>query len=174
MRKSNTKDHARGLLPVLLVMMFAVAAHAHAHERKEAFDPSKVEQKAFGKAGDPRKAVRTIKVAMDDNMRFTPDAISVAQGETVKFVASNRGGMLHEMVIGTMQELQEHAALMKKFPDMEHEEAHMLHVKPGSQGTIVWTFNKPGEFHFACLIAGHFEAGMVGRIRVAATGSRIR
>jgi uncharacterized cupredoxin-like copper-binding protein len=49
---------------------------------------------------------------------------------------------------------------------MEHDEPHMAHVKPGKSESLVWTFNKPGEFDFACLIAGHFEAGMVGKIKV--------
>jgi plastocyanin len=29
-------------------------------------------------------------------------------------------------------------------------------------------FNRPGEFDFACLIAGHYQAGMVGKITVTA------
>ena len=78
----------------------------------------------------------------------------------------NRGNILHEIVIGTPQELEEHAALMKKFPEMEHEAPYMLHVPPGKSGEIVWRFNRPGTFHFACLIAGHFEAGMVGVVVV--------
>jgi uncharacterized cupredoxin-like copper-binding protein len=41
-----------------------------------------------------------------------------------------------------------------------------VHVAPGKTGEIVWQFTKAGEFHFGCLVPGHFEAGMVGRIRV--------
>jgi uncharacterized cupredoxin-like copper-binding protein len=41
-------------------------------------------------------------------------------------------------------------------------------VDAGQSGEIVWTFNRVGEFEFACLIAGHFQAGMVGTITVAA------
>ena len=75
--------------------------------------------------------------------------------------------MLHEIVIGTSEELKVHAEMMKKFPNMEHDEPYMAHVAAGKQGEIVWTFNRPGDFEFACLIAGHFEAGMRGTIRVA-------
>ena len=49
-----------------------------------------------------------------------------------------------------------------------HSAPHMAHVKPGNTEEIVWTFNKPGEFNFACLIAGHMEAGMIGKVTVAA------
>jgi len=31
---------------------------------------------------------------------------------------------------------------------------------PGKTGEIVWHFNRAGSFEFACLIAGHYEAGM--------------
>jgi uncharacterized cupredoxin-like copper-binding protein len=74
--------------------------------------------------------------------------------------------MLHELVIGTRKELEEHAALMLKFPNMEHDEPYMSHVARGATGQIVWTFNRVGEFEFACLIPGHFQAGMVGTITV--------
>jgi uncharacterized cupredoxin-like copper-binding protein len=103
-------------------------------------------------------------------MRFTPDRIEVRQGETVKFVVRNSGKVMHEFVIGTKKELDEHAALMVKFPNMEHDEPYMAHVPPGKTGEIVWTFNRAGEFEFACLIAGHYQAGMVGKIMVRAAG----
>jgi uncharacterized cupredoxin-like copper-binding protein len=143
-------------------------AHAHddAHVTKKAFNPATAEQKTFGKAGDPKKSTRVIRITMNDNMRFAPNTITVKQGETVKVIVANKGRILHEMVIGTAHELQEHAAMMKRFPGMEHDEPHLAHVKPGKSESLVWTFNKPGEFDFACLIAGHFEAGMVGKIKV--------
>lgn len=102
---------------------------------------------------------------MSDSMRFTPDRIQVKQGETVRLSIRNEGQVMHEFVIGTKKELDEHAALMMKFPGMEHSEPYMAHVAPGKTGEIVWTFNRAGEFDFACLIAGHYQAGMVGRSR---------
>ena len=42
----------------------------------------------------------------------------------------------------------------------------MTHVRPKKTGEIVWQFTKPGEFHYGCLIPGHFEAGMVGKLTV--------
>jgi uncharacterized cupredoxin-like copper-binding protein len=103
---------------------------------------------------------------MSDAFRFTPSNVSIKTGETVKFLVSNSGKQLHEMVLGTPQELKEHAELMRKFPNMEHAEPHMAHVRPGAQGEIVWQFDKAGEYQFACLIPGHSEAGMVGRLVV--------
>jgi uncharacterized cupredoxin-like copper-binding protein len=123
------------------------------------------EQKPWGIAGDP-KGARTIEIRMSDDMRFRPDRIEVRQGETVRLVIRNGGKVLHELVLGTPAELQEHAALMKKFPKMEHDDAFMTHVKPGGTGQLTWNFNRAGTFQFACLIPGHFEVGMVGTVVV--------
>jgi uncharacterized cupredoxin-like copper-binding protein len=143
------------------------SAHGDMSHAKTTFNAAETEQKEFGIAGDPAKVARTIELAMTDNMRFTPNRLKVRQGDTVKFVVTNKGTTLHEIILGTARDLKEHAEMMKKFPDMEHDEPHMAHVKPGTSGEIIWTFNQPGTFDYACLIAGHFEAGMIGKITVS-------
>ena len=105
---------------------------------------------------------------MTDDMRFSPDRIEVRQGETLRLVLQNNGKLMHEFVIGTKKDLDEHAALMVRFPGMEHDEPYMAHVAPGKSGEVIWNFNRAGEFNFACLIAGHYSSGMVGKIKVAA------
>jgi uncharacterized cupredoxin-like copper-binding protein len=124
------------------------------------------EKISLGTPGDPKKATRAITVDMSDKMRFTPAEISIRQGETVKLVVKNSGKTMHEFVLGTMNALKSHAELMKKFPDMEHDEPYMAHVAPGTAKTIVWQFTQPGTFNFGCLIPGHFESGMVGKVEV--------
>lgn len=124
------------------------------------------EQKPWGIAGDPKKVDRVIRIKMTDDMKFTPNVISIKTNETIRFEIQNAGKVMHEMVIGTKQELDQHAAMMKKHPNMEHDEAYMAHVAPAKSGSIVWRFNQEGDFDFACLIAGHYDAGMVGKIRV--------
>jgi len=144
----------------------AAFAHGDAkHGAAKAAPIDKVQQE-WGIAGDPRAVTRTIPITMTDEMRFMPDLIDVRLGETIRFVHRNTGKMLHEMVIGTKAALDEHAELMKKFPGMEHDEPWMAHVPAGGSGEIVWTFNRPGSFDFACLIPGHYQAGMTGRIVV--------
>lgn len=157
------------LATVLLGSSLGAAAHEGEDHKKKA-GPVKKEQKDWGIAGDAKAAKRTVELVMSDNMRFTPDKIEVKQGDTVKFVVKNSGKVMHEIVIGTKTVLDEHAALMVKFPKMEHDEPYMSHVAPGKVGELVWTFNRPGEFDFACLIAGHYQAGMVGKIKVVAAG----
>lgn len=161
---------------VLLASFLAAPGVAFAHgeaDQKGGNKPMAVkkEQKDWGIAGERRAAKRTIQVGMVDTMKFSPEKIEVRQGETVRFVLKNNGKIMHEMVIGTKKILDDHAALMMKFPNMEHDEPYMAHVAPGKTGEIVWTFNRPGEFDFACLIAGHYQAGMVGKIHVAATAA---
>jgi uncharacterized cupredoxin-like copper-binding protein len=151
-------------LVVLATMLAAANAHDAAPHANKSAAPA--QQQTFGIAGDAAKVDRTVMVSMSDTMRFTPASIDVKRGETVKFVVKNGGKLLHEIVIGTMKDLKEHAALMMKHPGMEHDAPHMAHVQPGKTGSIVWHFNRVGEFNFACLVAGHLEAGMVGTISV--------
>jgi uncharacterized cupredoxin-like copper-binding protein len=143
-------------------------AHGEAKPENKAARAISTEEKPFGREGDPKRISRTVSVDMNDKMRFTPAELTVRQGETIRFRVKNSGEVMHEMVLGTMQELKEHAELMRKHPGMEHDEAYMAHVAPGKTETVVWKFTKTGEFHYGCLVPGHFEAGMIGRIRVVA------
>jgi uncharacterized cupredoxin-like copper-binding protein len=177
------------LAGILGLSAATVWAHGEGgHGKPKAIDYSKAEETPFGRAGNPKKANRTIRVGMNDTMRFLPTAsaareartdvhkgdtlhamsgdLVVKKGETVRFIVRNDGKVMHEMVIGTMKELKEHAELMRKFPNMEHDEAYMSHVAPGKEGEIVWQFTRAGEFHYACLIPGHMEAGMIAKITV--------
>ena len=124
---------------------------------------------ALGKPGDPKKVTRTVEVGMSDTMRFSPASIAAKKGETLRFVVKNNGKLKHEMVLGTVKELKEHAALMQKFPEMEHADPNQVSVEPGKTGELIWQFTKTGTFDFACLQPGHFEAGMVGKVSVAGT-----
>lgn len=121
---------------------------------------------ATGQPGDPAKVSRSVAVAMNDTMRYTPDRIAVKRGETIKFVLANNGKLPHEMVLASVKELKEHAAMMKKFPEMAHAEPNMVTVAPGKTGEMIWRFTKAGTFEFACLQPGHFEAGMIGKVAV--------
>lgn len=130
-------------------------------------------QTDWGIAGDADKVSRTVRIQMTDDMRFAPDTIAVKLGETIRFEVVNAGKVMHEMVIGTQTELDTHAAMMLKHPNMEHDEPYMAHVAPGSSERLVWQFNRVGAFHFACLIPGHYQAGMTGRITVSKTGAAL-
>lgn len=159
------------LLIALLAAAASPAALAHgdgkAHADKAAAVVSVYEQTDWGIAGNAKAVSRTITLRMSDTMRFTPDVIKVRKGDTLRLRMHNDGKLMHELVIGTKAVLEEHARMMERFPNMEHDEPYMAHVAPGETGEIIWKFNRAGNFDFACLIAGHFQSGMVGRIVVS-------
>ena len=156
---------------VAVSLAASTVAFAHGeekHGKPPRPKPLSMEEHSFGRQGDPAKATRTVKVDMSDAMRFSPAEVRVKQGETIRFVVKNGGKVMHEMVIGNLAELKAHGEMMKKFPNMEHDEPYMAHVPSGREQEITWMFTKAGEFHFGCLVPGHLEAGMIGRIVVAA------
>ncbi len=157
----------RRTLIVWSTLGFLAVAHGHgSQDHAKAQDAVLKEQMDWGIAGEAKAVRRTIDVRMGDDMRFTPRRIEVRLGETVRFRVRNTGRVMHEFVIGTQAENAKHADLMLKFPDMAHDEPFMAHVAPGETGAVIWAFNRAGTFEYACLIAGHHQAGMVGTLHV--------
>jgi len=144
--------------PAMAMSAAALAAGQHAGGHGQPMQ--------HGQPGDPAKVDRVIDMTMNDTMRFTPDRITVKAGETVRFVLKNVGKVPHEFVIGPMDELREHAEMMRRMPGMKHDEPNSITLEPRQIGGVVWQFDRPGTVDFACLIPGHFEAGMVGKVRV--------
>ena len=132
----------------------------------QAYSDSGEGSAVVGKLGDPGKVSRTIEITMVDN-RFKPAEIKVKQGETVKFVLRNTGKKKHEMMIGSMAQLDKHAKMMKKFPDVEHPDPNLVSVDPGKSGELVWQFTEIGTVDFACPRPGHFK-GMRGKFEIEA------
>lgn len=166
--KPDSTCMRRAMPALLLLAACAAPAWAHgdkAHAPKSAA-PISAEQHPWGRQGDPARARRTVRVDMADTMRYTPDRLQIRRGETVTFEVHNRGRVMHEFVIGTREELQRHAELMKRFPDMEHDAPYMAHVKPGARERITWQFTEAGSFLAGCLIPGHWEAGMQATLTV--------
>jgi uncharacterized cupredoxin-like copper-binding protein len=159
-RTLNVRSAARFAV-VLLLGSIALAHDARAHDVHEAF--------SAGKPGDPTKPSRTVKIVMGEDgktMTFEPSRIEVHKGEQIRFVLFNDGSVNHEFVLATTEENRKHAALMKKFPNMEHDDPNAKRVSPLNQSEIFWSFVRTGEFEFACLIPGHYEAGMHGIVIV--------
>jgi uncharacterized cupredoxin-like copper-binding protein len=148
------------LSSVQISPLLAAAEHAgHAAHTATA-------EKIWGTPSAANKAQRTVEIRMNDQMRFVPSVLDVQAGETVRLVFHNDGQLLHEFVMGHKAQLDAHAAMLLQQPGMSHAGMDMLHVEPGGQGELTWTFSRAGEVDFACLIAGHYQAGMVGKINV--------
>jgi uncharacterized cupredoxin-like copper-binding protein len=157
----------RTLRPLTLIAVLALSSAAFAGGTHGGGHGHDSDETAIGKPGVASKASRTVTVEMTDNMRYTPAEIQVKQGETVRFIVKNKGQVKHELSFGTQQELLEHLEQMRKFPDMEHDEPSKVTLAPGKQGEIVWQFTKAGTVNFACLMPGHYEAGMKGQVKVS-------
>ncbi len=168
------------ILAALALTPIAASAHDDAHQgMMQGMMPGMMHGKAegehsedgghaqgVGKPGDPDNVSRAIQVEMTDDMKFTPAKIDVKRGETIKFVVRNAGQIKHELVIGSMAELKQHAELMRKMPGMEHADSNQVTLDPGKSAELVWQFTEPGTVDFACLQPGHFEAGMMGTVSV--------
>lgn len=151
------------LATVLLVAAVSSVApfSARAHEAHSHY--------SAGEPGDPKKSARTVKVAMIEEgkkMLFEPAVIEVKRGEQIRFVLMNGGIEDHEFILATQQDNRKHAKEMKKFPEMEHDDPNAKRLSPFNTAEIVWKFTKRGEFEYACLIPGHLEAGMLGKVIV--------
>lgn len=151
---------ATGFFAALLSMGLAAPYYAHAHEG---------EHFSAGEPGDPKKPFRTVQVTMhegDGTMGFSPATLNVKKGEQVKFVITNGGALAHEFILANEKDNLKHAELMKKYPDMEHDDPNGKTVQPNGHSEILWRFSKAGTFEYACLIPGHREAGMIGKVTV--------
>lgn len=133
----------------------------------------------IGQEGDVTNIDRVINISMDE-MRFDPATIDVEKGETIRFVISNDGRMVHEFNIGTDQMWSNHEAEMRKMMQRGmmtgralnhdrmreagtmHDDANSVLLEPGETAEMVWTFSGSAEIGFACNVPGHRQAGMVG------------
>ena len=163
------------------------AALGHAHGSEDSHD-----QSANALMQSAMEVTRTIQVDMNDSMRFTPDVLQVAAGEAVKLVVHNSGKLPHEMVLGSEAALKAHAVEMQKLAGKStgqasghasgHADEHHhgagndfieLSVNPGETKEWVIRFDKAQTLQMACLIPGHFEAGMKGQLRVENKGPAV-
>jgi uncharacterized cupredoxin-like copper-binding protein len=127
------------------------------------------EHYSAGVPGNSKMPARVIEVTMRDDdgkMAFVPDHIDVKKGEQVRFIIKNQGALKHEFTLASVSDNNKHAELMKKYPDMEHDDPNAKSIDPGKTAEIIWRFSKGGTFEFACLIPGHREAGMRGIVTV--------
>lgn len=169
--------HPRSPVPTLPALLAAAALalsapalasgdHAGGHDHGAGAGGG--DASAIGRPGVAAKVSRTLNIDMSDAMRFTPAQLSVRPGETVRLRVRNTGQVPHELTLGRAQDLLAHRDQMARHPGMtHHDEPGQLTLAPGQQGEIVWQFTQPGSVPFACLIPGHFEAGMKGVIQVA-------
>jgi uncharacterized cupredoxin-like copper-binding protein len=140
----------------------------------------------IGAPGDPEKVDRTVEIAMDE-MSYTPASVEVAAGETIRFVVSNEGRLVHEFNLGTpdswaahedeMQVMMQKGMMSMRRVDhekmqemgMAHDDPNSVLLEPGESAEIVWSFPEDGRIGYACNVPGHLEAGMKGEVELEAS-----
>lgn len=153
---------------IAVLAIAPAAAHGHGgHGGRHFYDKADAERAtSFGQPGDPKLVSQSITVEMSDSACFRPAQIRLRQGDTARFVVTNTGTRMHELVLGTSHELSVHAAEARKTPAPDHDESFVLHVEPGATQAIIWRFTQVGLFGYDCLIHGVNEGKMDGRITV--------
>jgi plastocyanin len=101
-------------------------------------------------------APRVVRIVASDALRFSPDIVTVKQGETITFEVTTMGMRSHEFMVGPAADVAADTAGTPEVADIA-----MMATK-----SLTYTFNGPGPFAFACHAPGHFEAGMIGTIVV--------
>ena len=141
----------------------------------------------IGEKGKLSEVNRVIEVKMYDNF-YEPNEIKVKKGETIKFKVYNFGELVHEFNIATkkmhlkhqseMVKLVENEILLadkidkkkmkemaKKDQSMSHSHANSVLLEPNEDGEIIWKFNTEAKLEAACNIPGHYETGMIAKIK---------
>lgn len=141
----------------------------------------------IGRAGV--NPTRTINITMGDNF-YEPESLSIAHGETIRFVITNTGDFLHEFNINTAASHEAHAPMMEMMfemgmlemdkinhaameatrgsgHDMTHDEPNSVLVEPGKTAEVIWIFDTQADLEFACNVPGHYASGMVGDLKIA-------
>lgn len=158
------------LIPPCMAMTLKVSeSSVHQHQGIDtlSMDTESVADVPFGLEGNPKNVTRTITIEMSDKMRYAPSTLSIQRGETIRLVIKNTGKRAHQIVVGTMYMLKKHRKNMLDGSGMEHDSPFMFYLEPGQQDELVWEFTEGGTFYYGCLIPGHSEAGMLGKIQVS-------
>ena len=144
--------------------------------------------KMIGEKGKLSEVNKTIEIKMYDNY-FVPSKIIIKKGETIKFIVSNYGELVHEFNIATkemhikhqpeMMKMVEHEILLadridkekmkqmaKKDHSMAHSHSNSVLLEPNEISEIIWKFSNTANLEAACNVPGHYEIGMVDNIKI--------
>jgi uncharacterized cupredoxin-like copper-binding protein len=157
-----------GILLLAGIALAAAPASAASGPAGHAHDHKGVAHGATGTdggPGNPAEVSRVVRIEARDTA-FNVKQVQVKQGETVKFVVTNKGELKHEFSIAGAKEHAEHRAMMQQMPDMLHDDPNVVTLMPGDTKELVWKFGKDTDIEFACDLPGHYEQGMKGAFRL--------
>ena len=102
------------------------------------------------------------------DIAYSPTAVTVKKGETVRFVFTNRGKLPHDAFVGDNAAQAAHEKKMRA-ADGEHGEhgGGGITVEPGKTAELEETFDETGTTLIGCHEPGHYDAGMKITVTVA-------
>ena len=143
--------------------------------------------KMIGEKGKLSEVNRTVEIKMYDNY-FEPNEIKIKKDETIKFIVSNYGELVHEFNIATkemhikhqpeLMKMVENQILLadkidkkkmkemaKKDHSMAHSHSNSVLLEPNQSAELIWKFSSDKNLEAACNVPGHYEVGMVADIK---------
>jgi uncharacterized cupredoxin-like copper-binding protein len=124
------------------------------------------DQSITAEGAESQAADRTIEVTMTE-LVFDPDEFAVTAGETIRFDVTNAGQIVHEFRLSNAHRVEEHLASGHEGHGDDTGGHHgdvdvVLELDPGESGQVIVTFPEDTTLftEIACLIPGHYEAGM--------------
>lgn len=151
-----------------LFALVLAAPVAFAHTGGHGADAEKAPQDSYGRAGDVAKVSRTVPLELTATGGCLPARIAVKRGETLRLVAKNAGTAEQDLALGRQSDLEAHAEMVRKFPQMQAAQSHRVTVKPGESRDLVWQFARAGQFNLACGAPARFDAQSAGKVVVTA------
>lgn len=114
--------------------------------------------------GKSNKPSTSINVTLID-FQFQPNSFTVPAGKEITFKATNNGAVVHSFVI-----MKYGTSAGTEFTDEDQPNVYWeTEVQPGADVNTTFTApDQPGEYEVVCHIPGHIQAGMVGKLIVAA------
>ena len=114
--------------------------------------------------GGGNSAKTSYQVTLTD-FAYTPNELTVPEGEEITIDAANTGAVIHNFIImnlgtsaGTEYTAEDDANVYWK-----------LEVPAGGSTTTTFTApSEPGDYEIVCSTPGHLQAGMIGKLTVVA------
>ncbi len=141
----------------------SAAEHPHVPNWTTRYDFGAPVDKKSPEAKTAREVVITIHAG---TYKFVPNVVKVKKNEVINFVVKNETSIKHEFVIGDKATLDYAKEEIADGEEEENPEGFEVEIEPGKTANLYWHFIEAGEVMIICLIPGHEEHGMKGKVIV--------
>ena len=141
---------------------------------------------SVGTQGKSDDVTRVIRIKMYDNY-FEPNSFNFEAEETVRFEVENFGELVHEFNIANAMMHKKHQPEMQKMVEneillgdsidrkkmakmdksMSHQHSNSVLLEPKEKKDLIWKFSKAQNIEIACNVPGHYDVGMIAKVKIA-------